>query len=115
MAGTAQARFVAGSFGDEAPRPDARVAPRITSPANGTIVALDPDIPPARQRLQSAAQRTGRRWRLDRRELARGNTAAWLPWPGRHRVQIVNATGEVLDEIRVEVRGAGVRAAAAAR
>jgi penicillin-binding protein 1C len=116
LAGTAQARFVAGSFGDEAPRPEARTTPvttpRITSPANGTIVALDPDIPPERQRLQFAAQGQGLRWRLDGRDLARGNTAAWLPWPGRHRVQIVNAAGEVLDEVRIEVRGAGVRAAA---
>jgi penicillin-binding protein 1C len=32
---------------------------------------------------------------------------AWLPWPGRHVVQIVNAQGQLLDEIRIEVRGAG--------
>ena len=34
---------------------------------------------------------------------------AWLPWPGRHQVELVNASGEVLDSIRLEVRGAGVK------
>jgi penicillin-binding protein 1C len=35
-----------------------------------------------------------------------------MPWPGRHRVTLVNAAGQQLDEIRLEVRGAGVRAVA---
>jgi penicillin-binding protein 1C len=35
----------------------------------------------------------------------------WLPWPGRHVVRIVGERGEVLDEVRLEVRGAGVKAA----
>jgi len=31
-----------------------------------------------------------------------------MPWPGRHVVQITDAQGKVLDEVRLEVRGAGV-------
>ena len=50
---------------------------------------------------------------MDGKEFARGNQALWLPWPGRHVVQITNERGEVLDEIRLEVRGAGVKAPAA--
>ncbi|GAB2490033.1 hypothetical protein GCM10027082_46290 [Comamonas humi] len=84
-------------------------AGRIMAPASGTIIALDPDIPPARQRLQFAADRDGLRWRLDGKELAQGRRWAWLPWPGRHRVQLVDAAGQVQDEVRIEVRGAGVR------
>lgn len=85
-------------------------AARITAPANGTIVALDPDIPPNRQRLNFAAEGRQLRWRMDGKEFARGAQAQWLPWPGRHTVQLVSERGEVLDEIRIEVRGAGVKA-----
>ena len=87
---------------------------RITAPAPGTIIALDPDIPPARQRLQFTATGDGLLWRMDGKPLGRGLHVAWLPWPGRHVVQITNVQGLVLDEIRIEVRGAGVAAGAAA-
>ena len=88
---------------------DALSAPaRITAPAPGTIIALDPDIPPARQRLQFTATGDGLLWRMDGKPLGRGPRVAWLPWPGRHVVQITDARGQVLDEIRIDVRGAGV-------
>ncbi len=85
---------------------------RITAPAPGTIIAIDPDIPPERQRLRFAAS-GGRdlRWRIDGRERARGATWAWLPWPGRHQLELVDAQGKVHDTLQFEVRGAGVRAA----
>ena len=93
--------------------PDAAVSPaglppRITAPAPGTIIALDPDIPPARQRLQFTATGNAVQWRLDGKTLGRGPRVAWLPWPGRHVVQLTDAQGKVLDEVRLEVRGAGV-------
>lgn len=106
LAGTEQAQF--------ALRHDGAGPPRIRQPANGAIVALDPDIPPERQRLHfsAAAQAGGQlRWRLDGKEIARGAQAAWLPWPGRHVMQLADAGGQVLDEVRFEVRGAGVKAA----
>ncbi|UCV00461.1 penicillin-binding protein 1C [Acidovorax radicis] len=81
---------------------------RITAPAQGTVIALDPDIPPARQRLQFSATGASLLWRMDGKPLGRGPRVAWLPWPGRHVVQITDAGGRVLDEIRIEVRGAGV-------
>jgi penicillin-binding protein 1C len=87
---------------------------RITAPAPGTIIALDPDIPPARQRLQFTATGDGLLWRMDGKPLGRGPRVAWLPWPGRHVVQITDARGQVLDEIRIEVRGAGVAAGSVA-
>jgi len=86
---------------------------RITAPAPGTIVALDPDIPPARQRLHLRASGQGLHWRLDGKPLGGGPQVAWLPWPGRHVIQLTDAAGTVLDEVRIEVRGAGVRATAA--
>lgn len=89
---------------------DAAPTGRITEPATGTIVALDPDIPPKNQRLRFAAEGEQLRWLMDGKEFARGREAQWLPWPGKHMVQIADARGRVLDEIKLEVRGAGVRA-----
>jgi len=108
---------------------------RIARPANGTILALDPDIPPDRQRVQLSARPSGTaatqewqdaslRWRMvsaappgaaepPPKEIGRGAAAAWLPWPGRHRLELVDAKGQVLDSVQVEVRGAGVVASRA--
>ena len=61
-----------------------------------------------------SAQGHGLRWRMDGKEFARGAEVRWLPWPGRHVVQLLDADGQVADEIRIEVRGAGVRKASAA-
>ena len=110
IAGTEQATFATASQDKSAL---AKVA-RITSPTNGSIIALDPDIPPQRQRLTLQAQGHKLRWLLDGKPLAQGNQALWLPWPGRHTLQITDAQGKVLDEVKLEVRGAGVKKAAAA-
>jgi penicillin-binding protein 1C len=45
---------------------------------------------------------------MDGKQFAKGSSAQWLPWPGRHVVQLVSNSGEKLDEIPLEVRGAGV-------
>ena len=87
-------------------------APRIVLPVDGTIVALDPDIPPRHQRVRLQAAGGGAlRWQVDGTPLARGAQAAWLPWPGRHRIQLIDGAGRVQDEARIEVRGADVRSA----
>lgn len=108
IAGTEQSRF--------APEGGASAgsgAARISAPADGTIVALDPDIPPERQRLLFEAEggtpQQQLQWRIDGRTAGQGARLPWLPWPGRHVVQLVDARqGTVLDELRLEVRGAGV-------
>jgi len=82
--------------------------PRITAPVSGTIIALDPDIPPLRQRVTFTAQGSNTRWLMDGKLFARGSQAQWLPWPGRHLVQLADTRGQVLDEVRIEVRGAAV-------
>ena len=84
------------------------LAARITAPATGTVIALDPDIPPDRQRMQFTARGDSLVWLMDGKPLGRGPRVAWLPWPGRHVVQLQSTGGQVLDEIRIEVRGAGV-------
>jgi penicillin-binding protein 1C len=102
--------FIAGTeqrlFAPDAAAAD--TANRITSPADGSIIAIDPDIPPNRQRVRFEAQGQGLQWRIDGKAFARGNQAQWMPWPGRHVIELADARGEVLDSIRIEVRGAGV-------
>ncbi|MGJ7484935.1 penicillin-binding protein 1C [Variovorax sp. LT2P21] len=108
LAGTEQRLFA----------PDATAADtshRITAPADGSIIAIDPDIPPNRQRVRFEAQGQGLQWRIDGKPFARGNQAQWMPWPGRHVVELADARGEVVDRVRVEVRGAGVLAPVARR
>jgi penicillin-binding protein 1C len=99
VAGTEQAQFATYSIATNA---------RITSPTSGSIIAIDPDIPPNRQRLNFSAKGSGLRWRMDGKIFANGNTAQWMPWPGKHTVQIVDAKNQVQDEVQIEVRGAGV-------
>ena len=117
LPGTAQARFAIDSGAESIAttgakgQKDSKMAARITSPASGTIVALDPDIPPNRQRLHLQASGPNVRWQLDGKPLARGARVAWLPWPGKHTLTLLDAKGQTLDSVRFEVRGAGVRLA----
>ena len=85
--------------------------PKITSPAQGTIIALDPDIPPQHQRLQLRATGSNARWLLNGTSLGAAKDIAWLPMPGRHTLQLVEAQGKVVDEIQFEVRGASYKTA----
>ncbi len=86
----------------------------IRAPANGTIFALDPDIPPTRQRIwferTSPSSSAGRvAWRLDGRLLGHSARFAWPPWPGRHVLELTNAQGRTLDQVKFEVRGASIK------
>lgn len=82
---------------------------RILSPTQGTIVALDPDIPPRHQQLALRSDGAGLRWRIGAQVVARGASGQWAPWPGVHQIELVDARGSVVDAVRVEVRGAGLR------
>lgn len=99
MAGTEMA-IVRGASGT-------RLA-RIVYPSDGSLLALDPDIPPHRQRVPfrlSAPAGEGWRWRVDQTVQGKaGQRLLWLPQPGRHRLRLENDQGEVMDEIHFEVR-----------
>jgi penicillin-binding protein 1C len=101
IAGTEQPLFAI-------PGAAAESAPRIIAPSDGTVIALDPDIPPRHQRVRFESEGRGLQWRIDGKLFARGSSAQWLPWPGRHVVELVDARGRVLDQVKLEVRGAGV-------
>jgi len=97
--GTAPPRFA----------PHARPA-QIVAPTAGAMIALDPDIPPANQRITLLARgaRADLRWQIDDEELG---TAAqpqlWSPRPGRHRIRLIAADRSIVDEAEIAVRGGG--------
>ena len=82
----------------------------ISYPGNGTIIALDPDIPDAVQRVRFLASdgAAGYRWRLDGEDAgSAGRAVFWSPRPGHHELGLVDRDGVEIDRVRFEVRGAG--------
>lgn len=80
---------------------------RIVNPVSGSVYAIDPDIPPDRQRL--AIETTGdtrmHRVFLDDRDL--GAAAAQLLFfapPGRHRLRLIDQAGRVVDSVIFAIR-----------
>lgn len=94
--------------------PAARRAPRIVYPADGSIIATDPDIPGQLERVVFRAQAgAGLRWRLDGADLgAADESAAWRPTGGEHRLELVDGAGKEIAASRFEVRGNGRTAGA---
>ncbi|MEO6985246.1 MAG: penicillin-binding protein 1C [Paralcaligenes sp.] len=84
----------------------------IARPVSGTIVALDPDIPPVNQKIWlHAANLAGGlparvQWRIDEKIIGAGAELPWAPWPGKHRIELLDEAGRLLDKAFIEVRGA---------
>ena len=72
----------------------------ITSPRDGSIVVLDPDIPPALQRL--VFRGAAGRWSVDGQPVGEGERVVWKPMPGRHRLE--RTGGGSADAVQFEVR-----------
>ena len=86
----------------------ASVRPRIQSPANGMIIAMDPDIPQGHQRVLIAVQgaRPGMRLMLNDRTLGASiHDELWQPRPGTYYLTLEDATGRQLDRVLFKVRG----------
>lgn len=81
---------------------------RIRYPAPDSILAIDPDVPHAHQRVAFLASgaRPEFRWSVDGRRLDdRGERALWAPVPGRHVVALVDDAGDTVASVAFEVRG----------
>jgi penicillin-binding protein 1C len=80
----------------------------ILAPVDGAILALDPDIPSARQRVvfEAASAQATFRWMLDG---VRIGTAAepflWEPRPGRHTLTLCDERDNPIDVVQFGVRG----------
>ena len=79
----------------------------IASPRDGSIFAIDPDMPPAAQRITFEGEHGV--WMLDGKRLGSASRMVWAPWPGRHELTLLGRGGEVAQTVRLEVRGAGLK------
>lgn len=105
VAGTEQAVFQPRSL---------QAAPfGIVQPRDGSLFALDPDMPPQAQRL--VFEGADGVWHLDGKRLGSGRRLLWSPWPGRHVLALRTADGRLLQQVHFEVRGATVKALARPR
>ncbi|MFN3630271.1 MAG: penicillin-binding transpeptidase domain-containing protein, partial [Casimicrobiaceae bacterium] len=117
---TARARprreaFLAGTVpahGIVAAREASEVGARIISPVDGTIIALDPDLPEAHERvpLVASAPALANCFRLDTLParsalLGCAERVLWRPEPGEHALVLLDAEGRERDRIRLIVRG----------
>ena len=95
IAGTEPARVAgrAGRFG-------------IDSPRDGSIIVIDPEIPPAQQRL--VFEGAAGRWRVDGVVVGAGERVDWRPRPGRHRLE--REGGGITERVDFEVRIAPLEA-----
>ncbi len=104
LAGTTQAQWQTSR------QVQARERYGITSPRDGSLYAIDPDMPPHAQRITFEGERGT--WVLDGKRLGTGTRIAWSPWPGPHELRLLGADGREIQRIRFEVRGAGLKTAA---
>lgn len=106
--------FISGTEQDSFARsekPVRTVAARINSPVDGTLLAIDPDIPPRNQRVLLRTSIANGRWHIDGKYIGQGAALAWMPWPGKHQITLHAPGGQILDQIGIEVRGAAALSA----
>ncbi|MBV1776188.1 penicillin-binding protein 1C [Burkholderiaceae bacterium DAT-1] len=109
--GTELSRIVRADAGGTEMLVSAR--PRIRYPADGLVIALDPDIPAASEGilLQADGEMTGMHWLLERKgdapcrnKLHPGEV--WSPQPGRWTVRLQDEQGREMDRaVHISVRG----------
>lgn len=88
----------------------ASLSAHISSPANGIIIAIDPDIPANYQRisLETEGDITGLTFYLDDTLIGPASDHHFIiPHPGAHRLTLRTADGQDIDRILFTVRGAG--------
>ena len=74
---------------------------------SGSVYALDPDIPPDRQRLAVgvSGEVVAHRLVLDRRDLGAADSQPQiLAGPGQHRLRLVDVDGKIVDQVLFTVR-----------
>lgn len=84
---------------------------KIVYPVDGTVIALDPDIPEEQQGLFFESQPGAHqlRWVLNGEEMGYAESILlWSPRLGRHTLSLVNQQNRMVDSVSFEVRGGSV-------
>jgi penicillin-binding protein 1C len=81
------------------------------------VLAIDPDIPPARQRVavKVAGLSAGARVMIGAATYPAEEPVLWRPTPGRHLLRLVDEKGAEVDRVQVTVRGVSLRRTALAQ
>lgn len=80
---------------------------KILYPTDGTVIAIDPDIPVKYQRVRfNSRGREDVTWLIDGNSVGNGGEIGWSPSGGRHRLALADSQGNELDSVTFEVRGA---------
>ncbi|WBM36639.1 penicillin-binding protein 1C [Alcaligenes faecalis] len=105
--------FVDGTQTDRVELSDVNLAyagpARIREPVNGTIFALDPDIPPQNQQLRLLAQGQITEplvWWVQGVEAGKGAQLRIPLVPGKLRIELKTEQGRLMDQVSVQIRGA---------
>ena len=91
--------------------PTADAATRVVAPADGTVIAPDPDIPAARQSMLVRVEAPLTKqvcMKLGAQSIAPcgvREALVRLPAPGRHQIRLETVDGALLAQAAVEVRG----------
>lgn len=94
--------------GTIAAREESGAGARIVTPTDGTIIALDPDIPPANQRvlLQSGDGAQAGCWTVNDQSLGcSASPVRWAPVAGDVVIRLLDASGQERDRANLIVRG----------
>jgi penicillin-binding protein 1C len=81
---------------------------RILYPPSGTVIALDPDIPPELQKIFFISQTNEEnlQWVLNGHTISRvGSILPWTPKAGAHALTLYDGENRVIDSVKFEVRG----------
>ncbi|MFA1602890.1 penicillin-binding protein 1C [Alcaligenes faecalis] len=105
--------FVDGTQTDRVELSDVNLAyagpARIREPVNGTIFALDPDIPPQNQQLRLLAQGQITEplvWWVQGVEAGKGAQLRIPLVPGTLRIELKTEQGRLMDQVSIQIRGA---------
>jgi penicillin-binding protein 1C len=82
--------------------------PHIESPANGMVIAIDPDIPADHQRVLISVHGAENTMRLKLNGLLLGSAATkqlWDPRPGAYYLTLEDSKGRQVDRVFFTVRG----------
>lgn len=85
--------------------------PKVLSPVDGTVIALDPDIPEGQQRLFFESRPGARplRWVLNGEEMGYAESPlVWSPRLGHHTLSLVDQENQIVDSVSFKVRGSPV-------
>jgi penicillin-binding protein 1C len=79
---------------------------KILYPTNGTVIAMDPDIPTKHQLVQFSSRGGDKiSWIVDGETVGNGTEVEWAPSGGRHKLVLKDLQGVELDSVNFEVRG----------